>query len=323
MNVNKKSINTNNKENNKYKKIIKDSIKEDIKSNKNKIKINNINNKIKFDKNNKNNKIRKIRENNKINKISNKSNNKPKSLNIFKREDSYKKFKNINIGIYDESVRKRGELYYLNNKIKFVVKYNNKLYGKVYGGNIYNTVVDLTNYTGYCSCPYKYNCKHAYSILLSYLNDDYIDGNKYIENLQSMDKNEIINILLSIILKNNLWDDVLITEDNLIDRCKSMLKTLLYDKKSIYTFKSFLRNFFLNNASNEELLELLKIIGKNEVDISTESRDYLEIVEMLSSEIINRNDRKLIDAAYSIFKRYRTNLWIFEEYYYDYQKGVV
>jgi len=221
--------------------------------------------------------------------------------------------------IYDKKIIERGKNYYKNNLVKFCVRFENKLYGKVMGGDEYNTVVDLNDWTGLCSCPYKYNCKHAYALIEAYNNNNYIDGDELFNNLKNKPKDDILNVLKNIILKYNLWDELTQNKDknNLVEKGKSILKLIPVEKKNIFTFKSFLRNQFLKNSKDDELLELLKEIGDFEY-LEADDKDTIDIVEMIVSEIFERKNKELVEKTLEISKKYKNKLWIVKEYYYDY-----
>ncbi|MBW9222400.1 SWIM zinc finger family protein [Methanothermococcus sp. SCGC AD-155-C09] len=223
--------------------------------------------------------------------------------------------------IYPEKIIKRGKDYYKNNLVKYCVVFKNKIYGKVIGGKLYNTIVNLEDYSGLCSCPYKYNCKHAYAIIEAYSNKNYVDGDELFNNLRKMPKEEILKILEDIIIKNNLWHEIIPKKENILEEGLSILKLIPYEKKNIYTFKSFLKNRFLKNSNDEELLELLKEIGTSEY-IDEDSGHLCSIVDILAHEIFSRNNREIIEKAFKISKKYK-KLWIIEEYYYDYCKGLL
>ena len=162
-------------------------------------------------------------------------------------------------GIYDKKIIKRGKDYYKNNLVKFCVKFENKLYGKVIGGDEYDTIVDLNDWTGLCSCPYTFNCKHAYALIEAYNNNNYIDGNELFNNLKNKPKDDILNILKDIILKYNLWDELTQNKNNLLEKGKSILNLIPVERKNTFTFKSFLRNQFLKNSKDDELLEVTPV----------------------------------------------------------------
>ena len=224
-------------------------------------------------------------------------------------------------GIYDKKIIERGKDYYKNNLVKFCVKFENKLYGKVSGGDLYNTVVDLNDYTGICSCPYKYNCKHVYALIEAYKNNNFIDGDELFNNLKNKSNNELIDILKNIIVGNCLWEELLANnnKNNLVEKGKSILKLIPIENKNIYTFKSFLRNQFLKNSKDDELLELLKEIGAFE-HLDADDKDTIDIVEMIVSEIFERKNKELSEKTLELSKKYKSKLWIVKEYYIDYDK---
>jgi len=162
--------------------------------------------------------------------------------------------------------------------VKYCVKFNNKLYGKVLGGELYNTVVDLKDYSGVCSCPYRYNCKHAYALIEAFINNNYIDGNKVFEDLKKESKEKILEILKDIVVEHNLWEGIVKREDNLLEEGRSILKLISYERKNIYTFKSFLKNRFLKNSKDEELLKLLEDVLSSPYFEEDELYDILDMI---------------------------------------------
>ncbi|AEH06814.1 SWIM zinc finger family protein [Methanothermococcus okinawensis] len=219
--------------------------------------------------------------------------------------------------IYNKKIIERGKYYYKNNLVIFCVKFENKLYGKVMGGDEYNTVVDLSDWTGICSCPYRYNCKHAYALIEAYKNNNYINGDELFNNLKNKSKDDIINVLKNIILKYNLWDELIQNKNSLVEKGKSILKLIPIERKNIFTFKSFLRNNFLKNSKDDELLELLNEVGKSEY-LDADDVDTIDIVEMIASEIFERKNKDLAEKTLELSKKYKNKLWIVNEYYYDY-----
>jgi uncharacterized Zn finger protein len=218
---------------------------------------------------------------------------------------------------YDNKIIERGKEYYKNGLVKFCVKFGDFLYGKVIGGDTYDVKVDLSNYFGSCSCPYKYNCKHAYALIEAYKNNNYIDGDELFNSIGKKPKEEILEILKGIILKHNLWDDLIGKEDNLVEKGKAILKLIPAERKNIYTFKSFLRNQFIKNASDDELLEMLEEIANFDY-FDYDDRDVVEIIESIVVEIFERGNKKTAKKALELSKKYTNALWIVREYFYDY-----
>jgi len=216
--------------------------------------------------------------------------------------------------IYESKIRERGRNYYRNNLVKYCVKFDNKLYGKVLGGELYNTVVDLKDYSGTCSCSYRYNCKHAYALIEAFLNDDYVDGDKIFEDLKKKSKEEILEILRNVVVEYNLWKVIIKKDSNLLEEGRSILKLIPYERKNIYTFKSFLRNRFLKNSKDEELLKLLEDILSSSY---FEDEELYDMLDMILHEIFERGNREVVEKLFVLAKKYNI-LWFVEEYYYDY-----
>lgn len=108
------------------------------------------------------------------------SNAKYKEKEIVTKESIIKKLNLFNMDIYDDmfspQIRKRGEEYYEEDKIKYFKQNNNKYTCRITGTDTYrvsilfnnenNSVIDNAN----CTCPYhkedNKNCKHIYALLL-------------------------------------------------------------------------------------------------------------------------------------------------------------
>ena len=116
-----------------------------------------------------------------------------------------------------------------------------------------------------------------------------------------------------------MWEELLANnnKNNLVEKGKSILKLIPIENKNIYTFKSFLRNQFLKNSKDDELLELLKEIGAFE-HLDADDKDTIDIVEMIVSEIFERKNKELSEKTLELSKKYKSKLWIVKEYYIDY-----
>lgn len=222
----------------------------------------------------------------------------------------------MNTEIYDEMVRERGKEYFLKNMVEYCIKRDNKLYGKVHGGDTYFTTVDLNEMTGICTCPYQYNCKHAYALLEAYKHHKFEDGDLLISKFSEMDKNELINLFESIIIKHRLWDEFVNVEKNLFDTAKNMLLLTTIERKNVFTFISFLRNQFLKKAKNEELLNLIPEVLKTIQD----KRKLEEILFLIVEESFERGkiDKELLKELVILSKKYR-ELWMVKDSILEYE----
>ncbi|MCS3900694.1 SWIM zinc finger family protein [Methanococcus voltae] len=261
----------------------------------------------------------------------NKNNNDNNKNNFKKRIESNKTILN---NLYNEKVIDRGYYYYLNRNIIYNVRYDNYLYGVVAGGQKYKVKVDLKNLTGQCTCGYKNNCKHAYALILSYFNDTYIDGEKLLNSLDKLPKEEILIHLKNIIVDNYLWVDYFdkkVKTDkskvhnnveygngikNELELAKNMLKLLNLEKKNIFTFKSYLSNEFLNNATDEQIMEFIQYFLKSKYYYDIEDSYYEEILHKLISELFKRSNEDVIHKLLNLSKS-NNDLWMVNDYIID------
>ncbi|MBA2840711.1 hypothetical protein HNP87_001243 [Methanococcus maripaludis] len=222
----------------------------------------------------------------------------------------------MNDDIYDEMVRERGKEYFLKNMVKYCVKRGNTLHGTVYGGNKYITKVDLKTNTGICTCPYQYNCKHAYALLESYKSGKYIDGDDLFLNFSKLDKLELLKIFESIVEKHNLWDEFITEDKTLLDTAKNMLELTKIEKKNVFTFTSFLRNQFLKNAENEELILIIPEVIK----YIQERKKLEEILFLIVDELFERGktDKDILKKLIELSRKYR-ELWMVKDNILDYE----
>src|SRR3989344_8302299 len=104
---------------------------------------------------------------------------------------------------YSEEVIERGEGYL--NSVKYCIKIDNFIYGKVEGSTIYKTEVDLKSLEGDCSCPYGTNCKHAVALYLNYQKGKFGEAKEFIKNLDKMNHKDLKEMILSKLQDNPEW----------------------------------------------------------------------------------------------------------------------
>ncbi len=157
---------------------------------------------------------------------------------------------------YSEKVIERGEGYL--NSVKYCIKINNFIYGKVEGSHAYRTEVDLETFDGDCSCPYGTNCKHAVALYLNYKKGMYSDAEDFIKSLNKMGNNELKELILSKLQENPDW----IIKHNI----RKNTDTKEFFKSFKKSFSSELINeadALLPNLSFQQLLKLHDYIYKN------------------------------------------------------------
>ncbi|HII59128.1 TPA: SWIM zinc finger family protein [Methanocaldococcus jannaschii] len=219
---------------------------------------------------------------------------------------------------YDPKIIERGKLYYRNNLVKYCIKYKNFLFGEVVGSDTYKVKVDLdNNYFGLCTCQYKYNCKHAYALIEAYENNNYVDAEEIFKEIEDKPKEEILKILKNLVVKYYLWDEFLNT-DSLLNKAIGLIKLIPLERKNIYTFKSFLRNQFVKNADDEELIKVIDEMIRADLDFN--NSDIIEALTIILDEIFRRENKEAIKKLINLYRKHKKELWIVGDYlieYYD------
>ena len=181
---------------------------------------------------------------------------------------------------YSEEIIERGEGYLTS--VKYCIKINNFIFGKVEGSRIYKTEVDLDSFDGDCSCPYGTNCKHAVALYLTYKKGKFNDAEDFMKNLNKMSKNQLTELILSKLQENPDW----IIRHNIRKKANSgdFIKSF---KKNFSSDKVEEADALLSILSFKQLLELNDYIDK-EYDSLTdriyESEEYNDNSEFWNDE---------------------------------------
>ncbi len=106
--------------------------------------------------------------------------------------------------IFGDKTFFKGQDYYDNGHVLGPVKLENTLYAQVLGST--SVPYEVRGYIDQdisteCTCPVGNMCKHGVALLLQWANDSssFTDADRFIGSLEKMSKNEIINILKSLI----------------------------------------------------------------------------------------------------------------------------
>ena len=182
--------------------------------------------------------------------------------------------------VYSESVIERGEGYL--DSVKYCIKIDNIIFGKVEGSDLYKTEVNLDTLEGDCSCPYGSNCKHAVALYLTYKNGEFSDSDGFVNSLKKMSRDELIELILSKLKDNSEWimRHNIRKKTNHSDFIKSFKKVFSQDKVEK-------AEALLHDLSFKNLLELNDYIDKNYdslLDEIYESDDYNNNYEQLQND---------------------------------------
>ncbi len=110
--------------------------------------------------------------------------------------------------IFSDKTFFKGQDYYDGDHVLRPVKIENTLYAQVMGSALspyeVRAYIADSNIRTECTCPVGNMCKHGVALLLQWINDksSFIDAEKFIQTLENMNKDEIINILKDIIKQN-------------------------------------------------------------------------------------------------------------------------
>ena len=200
--------------------------------------------------------------------------------------------------VYPDRIIDRGERY--THYVNYCVKIGKHLYSEVEGTSTYKTKVNLNTLEGTCSCPYHQNCKHAVATYLIYKQGNYVNADKFLENLQTFSKQELIEIIEQSLQYN---PDI----------------ALNYNLKTATNFDSFINDFIDNFSylkmkkaeklgpyfSFGQLVLILQFLYEHEDDIyqilyedfrsGDEEEPLYDIITILKEELINKitNEKEL------------------------------
>ena len=110
--------------------------------------------------------------------------------------------------IFGDKTFFKGQDYYDNGHVLGAVKLENTLYAQVLGSASVpyevRANIDDPNISTECTCPVGNMCKHGVALLLQWANDSssFTDADIFIGSIEKMSKDEIINILKSLIKQN-------------------------------------------------------------------------------------------------------------------------
>ncbi|ALM74889.1 SWIM zinc finger family protein [Thermococcus barophilus] len=81
------------------------------------------------------------------------------------------------------NAKKKGEQYFKKGKVLWVLKYKNKLYGKILGTYPYYVEVDIKSGENRCTCPIGKDCKHVFAVLEAFENGRYFETSSHLVEL--------------------------------------------------------------------------------------------------------------------------------------------
>jgi len=219
--------------------------------------------------------------------------------------------------VYDLKTFERGSRYYEHGRVVYVVKCKDKLLGEVIGNERYYVEVDLSDLTGICSCPIRYNCKHAVAVILSYLNGEFVENNSKLAEAYPItavkDVEDVVKKLLKYLNEKSVLDIVRLLrfhgekldKDFLIEILEGLDAINFYNDYYDYYFhetlvEAIVRVLVEKGLSDAELKKLKEIVKEKEIigkDLAWYlAHHYDEFLEFLDPKLVFRiylkKDRK-------------------------------
>ncbi|NJE07635.1 hypothetical protein E3E31_03705 [Thermococcus sp. M39] len=74
-----------------------------------------------------------------------------------------------------DNAEKKGKQYFKKGKVLWVLKYGDRLYGKVLGTYPYYVEVSIKGGKSRCTCPIGRDCKHVFAVLEAFENGEYFE----------------------------------------------------------------------------------------------------------------------------------------------------
>lgn len=167
---------------------------------------------------------------------------------------------------YPAHIIERGERYTHN--VNYCIKLGDFLYAEVEGTTTYRTKVQLSTLQGDCTCPYQQNCKHAVAAILIYRQGHSIDADPFINHLNTLDKQQLINLILTT-LQNNP-DLILEYQLKTSTNCDIFVEELLED----FSNKNMKKAMILApQFTFDHLMDILDFLKNHDQDLSSEYYD--------------------------------------------------
>ncbi|MBN1860852.1 MAG: SWIM zinc finger family protein [Candidatus Thermoplasmatota archaeon] len=207
---------------------------------------------------------------------------------------------------YPSQIIERGERYTHN--VNYCIKLGDFLYAEVEGTTTYRTKVQLSTLQGDCTCPYQQNCKHAVAAILTYRQGQSIDADPFINHLNTLDKQQLINLILTTVqnnpdlileyqLKTSTNCDVFVEE--LLEDCsyKNMKKAMILAPQ--FTFDHIMDILdFLKNHDEDILVDYYESYYDDEIDPLYDFKDAL-MQELLNKTTSEQQMKQILTMDYA------------------------
>jgi len=230
------------------------------------------------------------------------------------------------IDTYGLKTFEKGKRYFEEGRVVYAIKCGKRLLGEVMGNDRYYVEVDLTDLTAICSCPVRYNCKHAVSLILAHVSGYSSENSSKIAEAYPLlvvsDVKDVVKKLLKYPSEKNVLDAVRLLRFRKDELDKEFLIELLEEVDAGEFYNDYYDYYFYDQLvktvvelliekglDDKDLKRLKKISEKDFVgeDVAWYLAHYYdEFFEFLDSglvfQILMKRDRK---KAYEFAKKER------------------
>ena len=230
------------------------------------------------------------------------------------------------IDTYGFKTFEKGRRYFEEGRVIYAVKCGDRLLGEVMGNDRYYVEVNLTDLRAICSCPVRYDCKHAVALILAHINGYFSEDSSRIAEAYPLlvvsDVKDVIKKLLKYPCERNVLDVVRLLRFRKDNFDKEFLIELLEGVDAGEFYNDYYDYYFYDQLvetvveiliekglDDKDLKRLKKIAEKDFIgdDVAWYLAHYYdEFFESLDSElvfqILMKRDKK---KAYEFAKRER------------------
>ncbi len=194
---------------------------------------------------------------------------------------------------FDSTIWQRGREYYREGLIGDIIKSGDMVRAKSYGNSTYRLEINLKSGDMKCSCPCDFNCKHLAALIIWLKNNKIPDFSKQANKLNSMTKQELVNVLATILEKQPELSFYMQTPDE--DAIKNLIKELWFprcgDNASLFNKFDFIKKSILKKPEFELIVLFLKKLI-DMFDHGPDSNELMDYVDEFLYDISKLNLKK-------------------------------
>lgn len=206
---------------------------------------------------------------------------------------------------FEYQIKSRGKDYYEKGKIKSLIKNGNMYIAKVNGTEVYDVRIFVDPVNEYihceCDCPYEWECKHEYAVMLAILNKEYSEVELKPEiSKKKISIEELIKLIPAEDLKNYILspigkDYVCFETEHLEENFAKYIPIQSYE----YYYNNLYNSLIIEGYDNCLLSEYMRNIKS-----LLNSKKYVEVFSIIKAIIEASNDINHIDKWDELIEKF-------------------